>query len=673
MKNSVPTDISEKLKRLRSRIKSADYAYYVKDSPIMSDAEYDELMQQLINLETLYPNLIIADSPTQRVGGEPKEGFAKVAHNPPLYSLSDIFDDNEIAKFDNRLKKLTGMNDITYSVEPKFDGLTAAVRYEKGVLVQASTRGDGFVGEDITVNVRTIRSVPLLLEGDAPDLLEVQGEIILSKKSFIKINRERRMEGLEPFANPRNAAAGSIRQLDPKITAKRRLLFFAYSIRAIDQMPESQNEILLLLRKFGFYVSDLNSIALGIEDLIEKKNLIFKARYSLEYEIDGVVIKVNDLKLQNLLGYTAKNPRWAVAFKFPAIEKSTKILNIEASVGRTGIITPVAILKEVNMGGVIIRRASLHTWREVKNKDIKIGDWVFIRRAGDVIPEITKVITERRDGSQKDIVPPEYCPVCHDKLIEDQAYLKCINQDCPKKISESIIHYVSRGGANIDGLGDEIIIKLLNSGIITDEADLYELDVERLKKLPGIKEKLATNIVNNIQKSRRIPLDKFLYAIGIDSVGTQTAKILESEFSLEELSAASKEELERIDQIGEKTADDIYRFFHNERTKKKIERLLAAGVEPVRSVKKQKKLCVFTGTLSLSRSEAAELAEKNGWRIAKSLSSKVDFLVAGKNPGSKLAKAKKLGISIIDEAEFFRLLDEKQSQDLQTGLVGLPV
>jgi len=657
MEDSKQKDIRNRLEGLRTRIKAADYAYYVEDNPIISDTEYDELMRQLIKLEEQYPDLVTADSPTQRVGGEPKEGFAKVIHNPPLYSLADIFDDNEIAKFDNRMKKLTGKEVLVYSIEPKFDGLTAVIRYENGILTRSATRGDGLVGEDITANIKTIRSVPLRID-DMPDIFEVQGEVILSKKNFNKINRERIAEGLEPFANPRNAAAGSIRQLDPKITAKRRLLFFAYSIRKAEKIPETQTGILSCLKKLGFYVSELNSVASGASQVIEKKNAIYKLRDRLDYEIDGMVIKIDELKLQNKLGYTAKNPRWAVAFKFPAIEKSTKVMDVVPSMGRTGIITPVAILKEVDIGGVVVRRASLHTWGELKNKDIKIGDWVFVRRAGDVIPEITKVIASRRDGTQRSVEMPEYCPACHSRLTEEQAYLKCVNSDCPKKKAEAIIHYVSREGANIDGLGEEIINKLLKFGIIAEEADLYKLDIETLEKLPGIKEKLASNIVNSIKRSKRIPLNKFLYAIGIDSVGTQTAKILESMFTLKELFNISKEELMEIDQIGEKIAEDIYSFFHNEQTKKKVEKLLAAGVEITRETKKSKTRCVFTGTLSISRAKATELAEAKGWMVAKSLSNKVDYLVAGKDPGSKLARAKKLGISVIDEREFFNLLNE---------------
>ncbi len=652
---------SQEINKLKSLIREADYAYYTKDSPIMADSQYDTLMLRLIELEKRFPNLQTADSPTQRIGGRVKAGFTKVQHNPPLYSLSDLFSDNEINEFDQRVKRNLGIDKCRYSVEPKFDGLTAVIRYEKGKLMQSATRGDGFIGEDITDNVKTIRSVPLLINGNTPDILEVNGEIILPKKNFFEINNRRIKDGFPPFANPRNAAAGSMRQLDAKVTASRRLMFFAYAVRKTDNPPASQSEALSLLKKYGFLVSELNYNAANADEIIKLKNKIFDKRKQLPYEIDGVVIKVDDTAYQKEMGYTAKNPRWAIAFKFPAVEKSTKVLDILSSVGRTGIVTPVALLQKVTIGGANVSRATLHTWGELRNKDIRIGDRVLVRRAGDVIPEITKVIIEKRDKDSKIIEPPTLCPYCHAKLIKDQSYLRCINDDCPQKIKESIIHYVSRNGANIDGIGKEMIAKLIKANLINRASDLYKLTTITLKTVPGVKDKLASNIVNSIENSKNIMLDKFLYAIGIDSVGSQTAKILADNFELKDLFDISAENLRKIDQIGDKITDDIYNFFHNTRTLDEIKRLIAAGVKPLRTVSNSIKKVVFTGTLSIARPLAAELAEKHGWQVTNSVSKSVDYLIIGKNPGSKLGKARQLDVAIIDENRFMELINEDKS------------
>ncbi len=648
----------QEINKLKLLIKQANVAYYIQDNPIMADSEYDNLMHRLIELEKRFPNLRTDNSPTIRIGGEVKKGFTKVRHNPPLYSLADLFSDNEINEFDKRVKKNLDTDKLIYSIEPKFDGLTAVMRYEKGKLVLSATRGDGFTGEEITDNVKTIQSVPLLLSGDVPDILEVHGEIILPKKNFFEINSRRIKTGLPPFANPRNAAAGSIRQLDPKITASRRLMFFAYAIRKIDYPLISQSRALALLKKYGFLVSKLNHNAGSVDDIIKLKNKIYDERKLLPYEIDGIVIKVNDISRQKKLGYTAKNPRWAMAFKFPAIEKSTTVLDIFSSVGRTGIVTPVAKLRKVTIGGADVKRATLHTWGELKNKDVRIGDWVFVRRAGDVIPEITKVIMEKRSADLKTTEPPVICPYCRSKLAQEQSYLKCINDRCPQKIKESIVHYVSRNGANIDGIGKKIIVKLIQAKLVHSAADLYNLTAVDLKTVPGVKDKLASNMINSIKASKNITLDKFLYAVGIDSVGSQTAKILADNFELKELFDISADKLKKIDQIGDKIADDIFSFFHNTRTTDEIMRLIAAGVKPIRVIANQTKKVVFTGTLSMARQKAAELAEKHGWQVSSSVGKSLDYLIVGKNPGSKLDKAKQLGIAVIDENRFKVLMNE---------------
>ena len=664
-------EIKKKIEKLRKDINFHNHRYYVLDDPVVSDKEYDSMMRELLELEQEYPEFYDENSPTVRVGGNVLNKFKKIEHKIPMMSLEDGFNDEEIFAFDKKIKRFLNMDedgDIAYFVEPKFDGLSVCLIYENGRMVNASTRGDGHIGEDVTQNIKTIRSIPLELVCDnPPQYLDVQGEVLLTKDEFERINEERLKNSQSLFANPRNAAAGSLRQLDSKETAKRNLIMFAYYIREIrgyDKDIDFQHTAVKTLSEFGFKVSELNKLCDNINESVKHKEYLGQVRNSLDYELDGVVIKVDSFQLQKKLGSTTKSPRWAIAFKFPAQQETTKLLDIVVNVGRTGILTPVAILKPVNIAGAVVSRASLHTMDEIEKKDIMIGDTVFVQRAGDVIPEIVKSVKELRNGSQIRFKMPNRCPVCGSLVVKDGAYYRCSNINCPKVLKESVKHFVSRKAMNIDGFGDKIIEQLVDTGLVRDVSDIYALDAKTLANLERIGEKLAENLVSSIQKSKGTTFAKFLYALGIRHVGEFAAKLLAKRFgSLENLRKAEKETLMSINGIGEEIADSVISFLSEEKNLNTIDKLLEYGVyfidenSQIKDSAVKNKSFVFTGSLSKPREYYKDLIEKNGGVVRNSISKKLDFLVAGENPGSKLDKAQEFNVSVINENELLKMLE----------------
>ena len=664
-------EIKKKIEKLRKDINFHNHRYYVLDDPVVSDKEYDSMMRELLELEQEYPEFYDENSPTVRVGGNVLNKFKKIEHKIPMMSLEDGFNDEEIFAFDKKIKRFLNMDedgDIAYFVEPKFDGLSVCLIYENGRMVNASTRGDGHIGEDVTQNIKTIRSIPLEIVCDnPPQYLDVQGEVLLTKDEFERINEERLKNSQSLFANPRNAAAGSLRQLDSKETAKRNLIMFAYYIREIrgyDKDIDFQHTAVKTLSEFGFKVSELNKLCDNINESVKHKEYLGQVRNSLDYELDGVVIKVDSFQLQKKLGSTTKSPRWAIAFKFPAQQETTKLLDIVVNVGRTGILTPVAILKPVNIAGVVVSRASLHTMDEIEKKDIMIGDTVFVQRAGDVIPEIVKSVKELRNGSQIRFKMPNRCPVCGSLVVKDGAYYRCSNINCPKVLKESVKHFVSRKAMNIDGFGDKIIEQLVDTGLVRDVSDIYTLDAKTLANLERIGEKLAENLVSSIQKSKGTTFAKFLYALGIRHVGEFAAKLLAKRFgSLENLRKAEKETLMSINGIGEEIADSVISFLSEEKNLNTIDKLLEYGVyfidenSQIKDSAVKNKSFVFTGSLSKPREYYKDLIEKNGGVVRNSISKKLDFLVAGENPGSKLDKAQEFNVSVINENKLLKMLE----------------
>jgi len=690
----IPEEIKKRIEELRKEINFHNYRYYVLDDPVISDEEYDALMRELKRLEEQYPELITPDSPTQRVGAPPAEGFLPVEHSVPMLSLDDAFSEQEVREFDERIKRHLNINeDIEYTVEPKMDGLAVELVYEKGIFVKGSTRGDGYVGEDVTPNLRTIRSIPLRLidqELPIPELLEARGEVFMNKKGFEQLNKERLEKGEPPFANPRNAAAGSLRQLDPSITASRPLDIFFYGIGLVKGYEfKSQWEILNSLKKWGLKINKLAKKVKGIEAAIEYHHEIAKIRDDLDYQIDGIVIKVNELKFQKLLGQKARSPRWAIAYKFAAEKAITRIVDIILSVGRTGAVTPVAIMEPVRVGGVVVRRATLHNEDEIRRKDIRIGDWVIIQRAGDVIPEVVKVLKERRTGNEKEFKMPDTCPVCGSKLTKKpgEAVWRCPNPDCFPRLVRSITHFASKGAMNIEGLGSKVAEQLVTAGLVRKISDIYKLQLSDLTSLERFAEKSARNLLNEIEKSKNRPLSKLIYALGIRHVGEVTAQLLAEHFgSLDALSKASEQELLKIEGIGPEVAKSIKKWFSDPKNIELIEELKKLGVKSAQTPKEtiiktpepfqegesqkaqesQKKLLegksfLFTGALkSMTRQEAKDIVMELGGRVASSVSKKLDYLVVGEKPGSKLEKAKKLGIKIINEQEFLKMIGKEE-------------
>ncbi len=659
-------DLQLRINQLRELINYHNYRYYVLDDPQVSDAEYDRLMRELQNLEIQNPELITADSPTQRVGARPLAAFETVEHTLPMVSLDNGFNESEICEFEDRLKKLLLPQDrIEYVAEPKFDGLAVELVYVNGFFTVGSTRGDGQVGENVTPNLKTIKSVPLKLldkEIPVPERLEVRGEVVFSNKDFRELNRQREQAGEPLFANPRNAAAGSLRQLDPKITASRPLeLFFHSSGHISGYKFASHWQFLDTIMKWGLKVSPLRRLCPSLNDVFAFYRELLTQRELLPLEIDGMVIKVNDFGLRSRIGMKTRSPRWAIAYKFPARQETTQIVDIIAQVGRTGTLTPVAVMKPVNIGGVEVSRATLHNQDEIDKKDIRIGDWVVVQRAGDVIPEIVKVIENRRVGNEKKYLLPTSCPVCGGHVIRlpGEVAFRCQNLSCPAQVKQQIRHFASRTAMDIEGLGDKLVDQLVDSGLAKSSADLYYLTKEQWSNLERMAEKSAQNIMDALAKSKSISLGRFIYALGIRFVGEHAANLLAKHFcALEQLKQASYDELLTIHEIGPQSAQSIFQFFNEPKNLENIDRLLQAGVVIKREEVTQDnsltgKTFVFTGTLELfSRHEAEELVRSKGGRASSSVSKSTAFVVVGKNAGSKADKAKQLGVTILSEAEF---------------------
>ena len=669
MSNLKKEKAEKKINALREKIREHEYKYFVLDDPSISDAEFDKLMQRLIQLEAEFPELVTKDSPTQRVGGEVLDEFEKVEHSATMLSLDNAFGAAELRDFDQRIKKNLNGEDYQYVVEHKIDGLSAVMRYSGGSFELGATRGNGEIGEDITKNMRTIRSLPLKIDESAE--LELRGEIYLAKSEFQRLNEKRLENDESPFANPRNAAAGSVRQLDSKIAAARSLSILIYDLISHSEREfETHLEVFSYLKEQGFKVNWHQSAA-NIESVVEICEKWQEEREELDFEIDGLVIKINNLTLREKLGSTARSPRWAIAYKFPAQQKTTKIKDIEISLGRTGALTPTAILEPVELAGSTVSRATLHNEDEIKRKDIRIGDTALVQKAGDVIPEVVKVIKEDRDGSEKEFKMPESCPVCGGEVIrpEGEAVTRCTNISCPAQRKESILHFVSRDAMNIDGVGPALIEQLLENNLIEDYADLYFLKKSHLKDLDRMGEKSSQNVIKAVEASKDREFFRALYALGIRHVGIGAARILAENFdSIEEIKETSAEELEAIDEIGPVIAESIVGFFQERHNRDLLTRLRQAGVrlEKEKNQENEKFLdglkFVFTGSLNnYTRSEVKNLVEKAGGRAVSSVSSKTDYLVIGDNPGSKYDKAQKLGVEILNEADFTDLIEENKS------------
>ncbi len=657
---------------LREQIRRHDYYYYVLNAPRISDAEYDRLLRELEELEQQHPGLVTPDSPTQRVGGLPQPEFLTVEHRVPMLSLSNAFSIGEISAFDQRVHRFLGMKAdevLDYVCELKIDGLAMSLTYRDGSLLIGATRGDGQKGEDVTLNVRTIRSIPLhLLDSDIPSLVEVRGEVYMSHIAFEQLNRQREEMGEASFANPRNAAAGSVRQLDPRITAGRSLDFFSYALGTVEggYSPASQWEILNKLREWGFPVNPNITLCHGIKEAIAFCESWQERRSGLGYDIDGVVIKVDDLQLQEHLGYVSRSPRWALAYKFPAIEETTEVADILVQVGRTGALTPVAYLKPVQIGGVTVSRATLHNEDEIRRKDIRIGDRVVVRRAGDVIPEVVSAIKEARNGDERPFVMPDKCPVCNADVFraEGEAVSRCTGIACPAQLKERIAHFASKDAMDIEGMGSAIVEQLVDNGLVKDPADIYHLTQNDLLTLERMGKKSASNLLAAIEKSRHTALDRLIYALGIRMVGRRNAEILAEYFGdLEKLRQASVEELEQVPDIGPRRAESVHLFFRQSETDTVLDKLKEYGVSweapaaPAEEGRLEGKSFVFTGTISISRSQAELMVKAAGGKVSSSVSRNTDYVVAGEDPGSKYEKALQLGVTVLTEDEFRRLLE----------------
>lgn len=657
--------------KLRREIRHNEYLYYVLDAPEITDAEYDRMMVRLRELEARYPDSIPADSPTQRVGGRASSQFTEVRHLEPLLSLGNVFSAEELRAFDERVRSgLPVGSKVEYVMEPKIDGLACSLIYENGKLVRAATRGDGVVGENVTANVRTIRSIPLTLkvpEGEAvPELLDVRGEVYMPRQAFMRLNEQRAERGESEFANPRNAAAGSLRQLDPQVTASRSLSFFAYYLVGEGAQPK-HSESLALLAHYGFKVSENYKVVENIDEAIKYIGDFNELRQGLSYDTDGAVIKVNDVYQQRILGATGKDPRWATAYKYPPEQAETTLEDIDWRVGRTGVLTPTAVLTPVKLSGSVISRATLHNEDFIRAKDIRIGDRVIINKAGEIIPEVLRVVAEKRTGDEKEVEIPSVCPECGWRVERqgEEAAIRCTNPHCPALGREGLIHFVSRDAMNIDGCGPSVINALLDAGLVRDAADLYSLRKEDLLKLERMGEKSADNLLAALSESKKNELDKLLFALGIRHVGAKVARILATEFgSMEKLQQAQPEELAQIRDIGDKIAESAVTWLNVPANIDLVERLAAAGLTmtftPPASQEDNPffgKTLVFTGTMpTLGRAEAKTMAQDVGAKVSGSVSKKTDYVIAGAEAGSKLEKAQQLGVTVIDEAEFLRLL-----------------
>jgi DNA ligase (NAD+) len=672
MSTASESKLIEKIERLRNALHHHNYRYYVLDDPEVSDAEYDRMMRELIRIEEAHPELVSPDSPTARVGAAPLEKFETISHTLPMLSLENGFADEEIIGFDERIRRyLKTDQTISYTAEPKMDGVAVEVVYENGRIITASTRGDGFTGEVITANVKTIATLPLLIQtteaSPAPSHLEVRGEVFIGIEEFKLLNQERISNGLSAFANPRNAAAGSLRQLDSKITAGRPLEIFFYGVGYVEGIVfESHWELLQSLEAWGFRINSLIRPRITISDVLSYYRELSEMRHQLSYDIDGMVVKVDSIPLQQQLGATTRSPRWAIAYKFQAIQETTVLENIEVQVGRTGVLTPVAHLKPVNVAGVTVSRATLHNEDEIEKKDVRIGDTVLVQRAGDVIPEVVKVIVSKRNGSEKKYAMPQACPVCGSAVvrIEGEAATRCINATCSAQLKERIKHFASKGAYDIDGLGDKLVDQLVEKRLVSSFADLFGLDVQTVAALDRMGTKSAENLIDAIESGKQIVFARFLYALGIRHVGEYVARLLADQFdSLELLMDCPAEKLTAIEGVGPIVAKSVAGFFKQEENLAVIQRLLDSGVKIEFETQKQTdfldaKVFVLTGTLqSMTRRQAREMIEAAGGKVSGSVSRNTDYVVAGQSPGSKLAKAQDLGVEVIDEAAFIDLMN----------------
>jgi len=664
------SEAREKIEELREEIRQHNYRYYVEDDPTISDREYDKLLKRLQELEDEFPEFRTENSPTQRVGASPADEFESADHREPMLSLSNAFEEKELTEFQDRLWRNLGRNDeLTYVAEPKLDGLAIELIYEDGELTEALTRGDGRTGEVVTRNVKTIRSIPLTLREnghEVPPLLEVRGEVYMEKDSFEEMNQRRAREGKDLFANPRNAAAGSLRQLDPSVTAERPLNAFFYDTGVVEGLEfRTQEELLGYLPKTGLRVNPYTEKCEGIDEARKFYERLEEKREEIPYEIDGIVIKVNDFALREELGTKTRSPRWAIAYKFPPERATTRIKDIEVGVGRTGALTPVALLEPVDIKGATISRASLHNQDEIDEKDIRIGDHVIIQRAGDVIPEVIKPIPEKRTGEEEKFHLPEKCPVCGEpvKRPEGEAIHRCVNISCPARVKESIKHFASKGGADIEGLGDKLVEQLVDEGLVTNIADLYRLKHDEIADLERMGDKSADNLLEALEESKDITFARLIYALGIRHVGEHLASVLTDHYrDFDQLGEATKHELTEINEIGPEVAHSIENFFSNEKNLELLGQLEKVGVEYSRESRGKEDILeglrfVFTGRLDdFTRSEAERAVEDRGGRATSSVSSVTDYLVAGENPGSKYEAAQEQETEIIDEEEFKEMI-----------------
>ncbi|HXU48629.1 MAG TPA: NAD-dependent DNA ligase LigA [Candidatus Binatia bacterium] len=667
-------EAAKEIERLRNEIRRHEYLYHVADDPEISDAEFDRLMIRLRELEAEYPSLVTPNSPTVRLGSAVREGFQKVQHTTPMVSLDNAFSFETLGDFDRRVRELVGRENIDYVAEHKFDGLSISLRYEAGHLTRGVTRGDGATGEDVTPNVKTIRSIPLsvdaalLKKAGLPQEFEVRGEVLMNRKAFEALNEQQAEQGGKIFKSPRNSAAGSVRVLDPRITASRRLDFFAYYL-LVDGRPAKKrlSEMLGVLKEIHFRASEDWKLCHGIREVEKYIGIWESKREKLPYEIDGVVVKVDEVALQNELGYTSKAPRWAIAYKYPARQETTLVREILVSVGRTGVLTPFAVFEPVTIGGVTVSKSTLHNLDEVRRLNVHAGDTVLVERAGEVIPHVLSVV--KHGTEEVEFQMPAKCPVCGTRIHkdEDQVAYRCVNVSCPARRRESILHFAGRHAMNIDGLGEKIVVQLLDRELVKNVADLYKLDLDTVAGLDRMAEKSAQNLLDEIEASKKAPLPRLIYALGIDFVGERTAQLLAAHFgSMEKLANASLEGLMEVNEVGPKVAQGVADFFSEPVNKKLIERLRAAGVnmkeersEP-KGTKFAGKTFVFTGTLANRTREAAEaIVVSQGGKVASSVSKKTSYVVVGSDPGSKFDKAKALGVPILDEAGFEKLLSER--------------
>jgi len=677
MSDKIPQTVKEEISKLVKELNYHCYRYYVLDAPVISDADYDRLYRRLKELEDTY-HYFLPDSPTQRVGGPPLDKFEKARHTEPMLSLDNAFSYEELTDFEKRIKRFLGADDaVEYTVEPKYDGLAIELTYRNGLLLRASTRGDGYEGEDVTQNIRTIKSVPLKIEGShtIPEEIDIRGEVYMDIDEFEQLNREREQKSEPLFANPRNAAAGSVRQLDSTITASRRLFLACYGIGAAKGIEFSgQWEFMVWLEKARFPIPAAVRLVKGINNVIDAVREIEEKRKIFSFETDGAVIKVNDFSLQKKLGMKTREPRWAIAYKFPAHQGTTKILDIRGSVGRTGVITPYAIFEPVRIGGVIVSRSTLHNWDEMERKDIRIGDTVIVERAGDVIPHVIAVIKEKRTGTERRFPIPGTCPVCGSKVVreEGEVAVRCIGLNCPAQVQERIFHFASRGALDIEGLGEKNVELLYSRGLIQNFTDIYRLRKEDLLNLPRFAEKSAQNLIDAIEKSKNTTLARFLFALGILQVGEYASKLLAQNYErLEDLYHIEREKIMAIRQMGEKIAGSVSDFFNDPVNLKTLDTLKSFGFKianpDFRGKGKEKKpldglTFVITGALPKPRQEIEDTIGRLGGHAASSVSKNTDYVIAGENPGSKLRKALKLNVKTISYDEFLKLVDKKESK-----------